>query len=54
MSNLGKLRYYLGIEVVQKDGYFELKQLGYAKKILEKDRMGECNSTKYTLDPKTN
>lgn len=36
MSDLGKLSYYLGIEVVQGDGYIELKQAAYAKKILEK------------------
>lgn len=30
MSDLEKLRYYLGIEVDQGDGYIELKQSGYA------------------------
>ena len=34
MSDLGKLSYYLGIEVEQGDGYIELKQSGYARKVL--------------------
>ena len=52
MSNLGKLSYYLGIEVEQGKGYVELKQSGYAKKLLERAGMAECNSTKYPMDPK--
>lgn len=46
MSDLGKLSYYLGIEVVQGEGYIELKQGGYARKILEKSGMTDCNPTK--------
>lgn len=52
MSDLGKLTYYLGIEVQQKEGYIELKQAGYARKILEKTGMSGCNPTKYPMDPK--
>lgn len=52
MSNLGKLNYYLGIEVDQGQGYIELKQSGYAKKILERAGMLQYNSTKYPMDPK--
>lgn len=52
MSDLGKLSYYLGIEVEQGNGYIRLKQSGYAKKILEKSGMLDCNSTKYPMDPK--
>lgn len=52
MSNLGKLNYYLGIEVDQGQGYIELKQSGYARKILERAGMLQCNSTKYPMDPK--
>lgn len=36
MSDLGKLTYYLGIEVEQGNGYIQLKQTGYTKKILNK------------------
>lgn len=49
MSDLGRLSYYLGIEVLQGQGYIELKQSGYAKKILEKAGLGECNPTKYPM-----
>lgn len=52
MSDLGKLSYYLGIEVDQKGDYIELKQSAYAKKLLEKARMLECNPAKYPLEPK--
>ncbi|MDV3180562.1 MAG: reverse transcriptase domain-containing protein, partial [Candidatus Phytoplasma australasiaticum] len=52
MSDLGKLSYYLGIEVVQGEGFIELKQGGYARKILEKAGMADCNPTKYPMDPK--
>lgn len=52
MNDLGRLSYYLGIEVHQGQGYVELKQSGYAKKILEKEGRGECNPTKYPMDPK--
>ena len=52
MSNLGKLAYYLGIEVEQGQGYIELRQTGYARKVLEKAGMMGCNPTKYPMDPK--
>lgn len=52
MRNLGKLSYYLGIEVEQGCGYVELRQTAYAKKVLEKAGMLECNPTKYPMDPK--
>lgn len=52
MSDLGKLKYYLGIEVEQGDGFIELKQTGYAKKILKQGGLIDCNPTKYPMDPK--
>lgn len=52
ISDLGLLSYYLGIVVKQGQGFVELKQTTYAKKILEKTGMGECNQTKYRMDPK--
>ncbi|KAL8089474.1 hypothetical protein AgCh_039081 [Apium graveolens] len=36
MSDLGKLSYYLGMEVKQGDGYIHLKQASYALKLLNK------------------
>ena len=50
MSDLGKLSHYLGIEVNQTKEYIELKQTSYAKKVLEKSGMAECNSSKYPME----
>lgn len=36
MSDLGKLSYYLGMEVKQSTGCIEIEQTAYARKILEK------------------
>ena len=44
MSDLGRLTYYLGIEVTQEEDEIILKQERYAKKILEKAGMNECKS----------
>lgn len=52
MSDLGLLSYYLGIEVVQGKGYIELKQVAYAKKLLQKAGMHDCNSVKFPMEPK--
>lgn len=52
MSDLGKLTYYLGLEVGQCKGYIELKQTAYAKKILEKAVMSDCNPVKYPMEHK--
>lgn len=52
MNDMGKLSYYLGIEVEQNKGCIKLKQAGYARKIIEKAGLKRCNSTKYTMDPK--
>lgn len=52
MTDLGKLSYYLGIEVRQEADYIELKQSGYAEKLLKRAGMGDCNPTKYLMDPK--
>ena len=45
MSDLGKLSYYLGIEVHQEEGYISLNQRRYALKILEESGMKNCNMT---------
>ena len=52
MTYMGKLSYYLGIEVLQEKGCIRLEQTGYAKKIIEKAGMKGCNPTKYPMDPK--
>ena len=50
MSDLGKLTYYLGIEVVQYEGGIILKQDKYARKILEETGMSLCNLTHVPLE----
>jgi hypothetical protein len=52
MSDLGLLSYYLGIEVHQKLGEITLCQEAYAKKILEKCGMEECNPTHVPMEPR--
>lgn len=52
MTDMGKLKYYLGMEVEQEKGCIKLKQTGYAKKLIEKAGMKGCNPTKYPMDPK--
>jgi hypothetical protein len=51
MSDLGKLSYYLGIEVEQHEDFITIKQATYAKKILSQFGMADCNSTKFPMDP---
>ena len=50
MSDLGRLTYYLGIEVRQTDEGIVLSQDRYAKKILEEDGMNNCNLTHIHMD----
>ncbi|KAI3516558.1 hypothetical protein L1887_15477 [Cichorium endivia] len=53
MSDLGLLTYYLGIEVSQHENCITLKQEAYARNLLEKTRMLECNPTKSPMEHKT-
>jgi hypothetical protein len=50
MSDLGKLTYYLGIEVFQDIGIV-IKQEAYARKILSETKMENCNPTHTPMDP---
>ncbi|CAA7042013.1 unnamed protein product [Microthlaspi erraticum] len=50
MSDLGKLTYYLGIEVNQHQEGITLKQERYANKILEEAGMDECNAVHIPMD----
>lgn len=51
MSDLGRLTYYLGIEVTQNEDGIVLKQERYAAKILEDAGMTECNAVSIPMDP---
>lgn len=50
MSDLDKLTYYLGIEVLQHDDGIVLSQDRYAQKILEEAGMHNCNLTHIPMD----
>ncbi|KAL8157837.1 hypothetical protein AgCh_002521 [Apium graveolens] len=53
MSDLGKLSYYLGIEVKQEGSCIKSKQSTYAKRLLEKADLADCNSSKFSMEMKT-
>ena len=53
MSDLGKLTYYLGIEVVQHEEGITLRQERYAMKILLETGMKDCSATQVPMDPST-
>ncbi|XP_056848933.1 uncharacterized mitochondrial protein AtMg00810-like [Raphanus sativus] len=50
MSDLGRLTYYLGIEVIQHQGGITLSQKSYAIKILEEAGMTSCNLAHTPMD----
>ncbi|CAA7037483.1 unnamed protein product [Microthlaspi erraticum] len=50
MSDLGKLTYYLVIEVYQHEDGITLKQERYARKILEETGMKDCNAVHAPMD----
>lgn len=50
MSDLGKLSYYLGIEVIQREGSIVLNQERYATKIIEEAGMKGCNAVHIPMD----
>ena len=50
MTDLGRLTYYLGIEVCQTGGGIALSQERYAQKILEEFGMRDCNHVHIPMD----
>ena len=52
MSDLGLLKLYLGIEVMQAPGMITLKQATFARKLLEKAGMADCNSVHVPMEPR--
>ncbi|KAJ9551621.1 hypothetical protein OSB04_015666 [Centaurea solstitialis] len=50
MTDLGVLRYYLGIEVYQQKDDIIITQEGYAKKVLKDAGMYDCNPTLIPMD----
>lgn len=51
MSDLGKLKYYLGIEVMQTEKGIAINQQSYAMKILKETGMIESNPVYIPMDP---
>ncbi|KAI3684116.1 hypothetical protein L6452_33335 [Arctium lappa] len=52
MSDLGLLSYYLGIEVSQHEDGISLKQTAYAKNVLLKAGMEDCNPSQFPMKHK--
>ncbi|KAJ9560140.1 hypothetical protein OSB04_005300 [Centaurea solstitialis] len=52
MSDLGLLSYYLGIEVSQHEDGISLKQTAYAKNVLLKAGMEDCNPSQFPMEHK--
>ena len=50
MSDLGRLMYYLGIEVKQSSKGIEIKQEAYAQRILVEAGMDTCNPTHIPME----
>lgn len=51
MTDLGKMRYFLGVEVIQDEKGIFINQKKYAGEILEKYGMEECNSVRNPMVP---
>lgn len=52
ISDLGRLSYYLRIEVEQGVDCIELRQTAYARKLVEKAGLKDCNLVKYRMEPR--
>uniref|UniRef100_A0A251SEE8 Putative reverse transcriptase, RNA-dependent DNA polymerase n=1 Tax=Helianthus annuus TaxID=4232 RepID=A0A251SEE8_HELAN len=50
MTDMGKLHYFLGMEVSYEDGNIILSQKKYMKNLLEKYRMSQCNTVSTPMD----
>jgi hypothetical protein len=52
MSDLGSLSFYLGIEVHQDDSGITLRQIAYAKHVVELAGLTDCNPTLTPMEEK--
>jgi hypothetical protein len=53
MTDLGKMKYFLGIEVTQSAGGIFICQKKYAREVLERFRMDDCNPVQVPIIPGT-
>ncbi|CAL9003639.1 unnamed protein product [Prunus brigantina] len=51
MTDLGNMRYFLGIEVIQKPNGIFMCQRKYAQEVLDRFNMGQCNSVHNPMVP---
>ncbi|KAB2620555.1 hypothetical protein D8674_037640 [Pyrus ussuriensis x Pyrus communis] len=51
MTDLGKMRYFLGIEVLQREDGIFINQRRYAQEVLERFSMDQCNSVYNPIVP---
>jgi len=51
MTDLGKMRYFLGVEVLQSLNGIHLCQKKYTNDVLDRFRIRECNSVKNPIVP---
>lgn len=54
MTDLGRMRYFLGIEVIQRKAGLFICQRRYAQAILARFNMADCNSVRNPIVPGTN
>ncbi|CAM8989423.1 unnamed protein product [Rhodiola kirilowii] len=52
MTDLGKMHYFLGIEVVQSAAGIFITQKKYTKEVLKKFEMEDCNSVAIPAEPR--
>jgi len=53
MTDMGKMKFFLGVEVHQSEDGIHISQKKYAKEVLERFNMGNCNSVKNPIVPGT-
>ncbi|KAJ9565578.1 hypothetical protein OSB04_001544 [Centaurea solstitialis] len=53
MSDLGMMRYFLGVEIIQNDAGIFMCQRRYAKEILERFKLQSCNSVRNPIVPES-
>lgn len=51
MTDLGQMRYFLGLEIRQEEGGIFVSQEAYAKEILKKYKMKKCNPVSTPMEP---